>query len=413
MQIQPSVTPISMTGTPSLSSRIPLLLGCFCALLLSSGTVIVFSYGVLLKPIAAEFGITRTNATLALLLAQLAVAIFVPITGRLVDKYGVRAVLLPSIVAFALAIMSIGLFAMDRTSFILLYVLLGITSAGHSPTAYAKVVSSWFVEKRGIALGFVMAAIGVGGAAIPPATQYLIESYGWRGAYLGLGLAVLVIALPMVIFTVREPRSNGVKAELPGATAAQIWRDRDFWRMAITFGLMGFVAQGTLTQVPAMLTDRGFVAGAAASIMGMAGLALIVGRIGAGVLLDRFSGRAVTILVAALMLVGVGVLGVAVDRSGFIVGTILVGLGLGAEVDLLSYMLAKRFGMRAFGVSHGVLISIFAAGAGIGPFAMTAIYDYGGGYSNGLILFAAALVLSAFAIVGLKPYGFEDVESSR
>ncbi len=405
--------PALAAGTPSLLSRLPMLLGCFCALLLSSGTVIVFSYGVLLKPISTEFGITRTNATLALLLAQLAVAVFVPITGRLVDKYGVRAVLLPSIIAFALAIMSVGLFAQGRASFIALYVVLGIASAGHSPTAYAKVVSSWFIERRGVALGFVMAAIGVGGAVIPPATQWLIAGWGWRGAYVGLGLAVLVFVLPIVMFTVREPQASGTKGALPGASSAEIWRSGDFWRMAITFGLMGFVANGTLTQIPAMLTDRGFAPGAAAGVMAMAGLALIVGRIGAGVLLDWLSGRVVTVLVAVLMLVGIAVLGTTTERSGFILGTVLVGLGLGAEVDLLSYMLAKRFGMRAFGVAHGALISIFAAGSGIGPFAMTASFDYGGGYVNGLMLFGVALLVSTIAIVGVRPRSFEEAQASR
>lgn len=404
-QTLPAATAPSPTATrPTGGTQLSVLLGCFLALLVSSGVIISLTFGTLLKPVSAELHLSRTQATSALLLALTGSALLAPLFGRLVDRHGVHRITVPAIAAFAVATACVGWLAASALGFILLYGLVGAVSSGHAPTAFAKVLIGWFHERRGLALGAAMSAVGVGGAAAPVVARLLIEQHGWRGAYVGLGVLIAVIAIPATLLLVREPARDpapaAMAAERDTISGLAVWRDRDFCVMATIFALMGMAATGVMSHLVAMWTDRGMATGAAVQVASAAGLALIGGRLAAGVLLDWVGGRNVTLIFLGLMVVGIGML-LMPGTDHPVVPAVLVGLGLGAEVDLLGYLLSVRYGLRGFASRYGMLFGTFTISSGLGSLLMGATFDATGTYRVGLSLLLAALLAAMLCTLAL------------
>jgi cyanate permease len=161
-----------------------------------------------------------------------------------------------------------------------------------------------------------------------------------------------------------------------------------------------------------LLGDRGFSPQTATGMVGLAGIALIAGRLLAGFLLDRIHAPYVAVVSFLAPLVGIAVLLLTPQQNGAAIGTILVGMGLGAEVDLIAFLLSRYFGMRSFGEIYGYFFSIFMVGAGLGPLAMGVSYDRTGSYELMLICFAVALALATLPVLRLGTYAYPSTRKA-
>jgi sugar phosphate permease len=168
------------------------------------GPIIASTFGVFLKPLSQEFGWSRTQISLAVSLLTLVNAGAVVVVGRLVDRCGARAVILPSALFFGLAFMSLYFLTTSLWHFYALYLVLGIIGSGTTPVAYSKVISHWFDQQRGFALALAMTGISVGAFILPPLAQALITAVGWRQAYVCLGLLTIAGTLPVVGLLFKE-----------------------------------------------------------------------------------------------------------------------------------------------------------------------------------------------------------------
>ena len=172
--------------------------GSTLALVVCNGPVVAFTFGLFLKPISQEFGWNRGAMSAASAVAALMIAVVVPFAGMLVDRFGVRRILLPVIVLSSISIAAISLTPASLLVFVTLYAVAGLATAGHGPQPYAKTIAAWFDSRRGLALGIAMAGVGLGIVLVPQLTRYLIETYGWRSAYVGLGALLFAVAFPAV-----------------------------------------------------------------------------------------------------------------------------------------------------------------------------------------------------------------------
>src|SRR5438105_4991947 len=168
--------------------------GAILGLIVGNGPIMQFTFGVFLKPITQDFGWDRSTVSLALVVGLGMTACCVPVAGRLIDRYGIRKVVLPAITLFSLLLVAVANFATTPTMFIALYAMMGAAAAGQTPLPYAKAISAWFDDRRGLALGMAMAGVGIGAALVPQLAQYLVTTYGRRSAYLGLGIITCVLA---------------------------------------------------------------------------------------------------------------------------------------------------------------------------------------------------------------------------
>lgn len=392
------------------------VVGAVAGLFVGQGPVFVGTFGVFLKPIMADMGWDRGTASFALSAGSFFSAFAVPVFGRLMDRRTIRAVALPSIVAYGVLLAAVGLSPHGLWGFVILMGLAGVASTIQSPLPYAKAIAAWFDHRRGLALGIAMAGVGLGGFVIPQLTRAAIDGYGWRGAYAVLGALTIVIALPAVALWVREPlpgegERRATTAAAPGMTAREALRTGHFWLLGGTFFLVALGILGMQGHIVPLLTDHGLSPARAAATLGMFGLATLAGRLLVGFLLDRIYAPYVATVFFLVPVLGFALLAAA---SGPLptVGVVLMGLGLGSEIDLIAFLTSRYFGQRAFGEIYGYFFMIFGLGAAAGPASAGALFQMAGSYQPALVGAGTVLVIATVGINLLGAYVY-PVEHGR
>ena len=390
-------------------------------LLFGYGTFVGITFGLFIKPLEAEFGWSRTQISFGLTVCQLLIIVMAPGYGLLVDRIGVRRLLLPGIAAFGLTLCAMALLTSSIFHFYLMYILIPFAGICTIPMTYTRVIMNWFDAKRGLALGIALSGVGLGAVILPPFLQHLISELGWRSAYFAMGGLVLMISLPVNFLLIRErpeelelnqTDSTGSEdatahrsdMEIAGLTVRDAIHDRAFWLLFIVFGSVGFVSIGPLTHFVAMLTDRGIPAHEAARIFSLLGIALILGRIGCGYLLDRYFAPYVAFIFLSGMALGIAILGLDSSWGATMIGAILLGLGVGAEFDLMAYLVSRYLGLRSYGQLYGYLYAAFGLGAGTGPVLMGWLFDELGDYTLGLAILSVLGFILAVLVSRLGPY---------
>jgi predicted MFS family arabinose efflux permease len=393
------------------SSRWWVVLGSTVGLIVGNGPIVFFTFGLFLRPVTSEFHWDRATFSSSLVVGHTLAAIAFPFIGRLIDRYGVRPVTLTCITLFSMATAGISLTPPSPAIFIVLSGLCGLTSAGQAPPPYAKAISAWFDERRGVALGIAMAGIGIGATVVPQFARLMIETYGWRMAYVALGVATFALAFPAVALFVREPDAPAREVDpraalLPGITVGESLRSASFWFIAVAVFLVVMTVNGTIGHLVPLLTDRGIAVQRATSTLSAVGLSVIGGRLVAGYLLDRFFAPYVAAGLFLLPLTGLALLGAGAGGAAPVFAAISLGFGLGSEVDVIGFLVGRYFGLRAFGEIYGYLFAIFTLGTGFGPYLMAVSFDVTQSYNMTLIGFGAALVVASVLISRLGPYEF-------
>ena len=386
------------------------------ALIAGQGAINVFAAGVFLKPVSQELGFGRGEISTAIAISNIMIAVAAPFFGRFLDSYGVRRPLLISIALFALATAAMSLLQPSTMVLLGLFGVAGLVGVGQNPTAYSKVLASYFDRNRGLAMGLALAGVGLGTALMPVLSNFLIGNFGWRLGYVGLGAVIVVLALIPVGLLLPEPAVKPMAANepatLPGTTFAEAIRTWKYWALAIAFFFAATTINGSLVHVVPLLTDRGIPVGTAVSTIAAAGLALIVGRVIAGYVMDRIFAPYVALVFLGGPILGLAILGWNLQFASPVVGTILLGLGIGAEIDLMSFLITRYFGIRAFGALHGLMFSIFvlgnAAGAGALGWSFQLLKSYGPVFTVFEVLLVIACVL--FATLGPYRYPVQPME---
>ena len=379
----------------------------------------VYSFSVFLKPLMQDFHAGRAAVSLAFTLALMVSALSAPITGWLVGRYGVRKVILPATAMFGAILLSNRAFTATLWHFYFFYAALGLLVHGLGPIPYGHVISHWFDRNRGLALGLMMVGIGSGGIIMPAFAHALIARYGWHMAYAIVGSLVLLIPIPVVAAILKEkPQDLGLSpdgarprlgAALPetsllGLSRYDAWRSRTFWIMVCAFSLVSVSVQGCLVHITAMLTDRGISVQTAALGASVMGAAVLIGRVGTGYLLDRFFASRMAALLFGGAAAGIALLMIGSTPSIAFLGAFLVGLGLGAEVDLIAYLVSRYFGLRSFAEIYSLIFGAFALAGAFGPLVMGAGFDLTGSYHAPLVAFVAATLVAAVLMTRLGPY---------
>lgn len=386
-----------------------------CGLLVGSGAVNVFAFSVFLKPVTQSLGVTREFFASGLLLTSFLSAIGLIPLGFAIDRFGVRRVMVPGLILYSLGIMGYALMSAQPQMMYVAFGCAGFFGCVGSPVPYGAVISLWFDRLRGLAIGIAMAGVGLGVALVPQIAQHLINAFGWREAYVALGVVVFLIAwLPVTLF-VREPtehdamKHTDITAELnlPGLTVQEAltksWR---FWALTIAFFLAIVAINGTLTQIVALLTDRGIPVRVAVGTLSAAGLALIGGRIISGWCLDRFNGVVVAICFFIVPMAGIGLLASGAGGAVPLAGAVLCGLGVGAEVDLMAFFISRYFGLKAYGRIYGLMFAVFTFANGVGPSIAGWSHTHYHTYAPAFWIFEGMLVVTCLLLAPLGRYAY-------
>jgi len=370
------------------------------------GSLLVFTFGIFLKPLSAEFGWSRESVSAAFGFAALTVAVCSPPLGHLLDRFGPRKIVLPCMAVFGLAFASLSLLTPSLAHLYATFVVIGIVGNGTTQMGYSRAVSTWFDHRRGLALSLVMAGVGTGAMLFPPLAQRLISGFGWRFAYASLGGVILLFGIPLTALFVREkPQDHSmVQHALDGVAVAAGLRSRAFWIIVATLFLGSMSVNGAITHLSPLLTDRGISAGTAALAASTLGLASFCGRLFTGYLLDRFFAPRVGLSLLVGTAAGILLLATARSAPAGLMAAALIGFGLGGEADITPYLLTRYFGLRSFSTLYGFTWTAYAIAGAIGPVVMVRAYDATGSYTTLLTMLALATFVSASLFAFLPRY---------
>jgi MFS family permease len=371
------------------------------------GCLFVYTFGVFVKPLAAEFGWTREAISRGFAIAALTVAVCSPALGRWLDRYGPRRVVFPCVVIFGLGIGSLAFLRSHLWQFYLICFLLGAVGNGTAQMGYARAVSSWFSERLGMALALVMAGTGVGAVVLPFLAQTLVTGPGWRTAYLALGALVFLQGLPLGWRYLRErerPRDNSGASAESGTAWQQGLRSMPFWIIVVVLFVGSVTMNGAVTQMVALLTDRGISGRTAALSVSMLGASSLGSRLFVGWLLDRYSGPRVAFLVNMVAAAGVLLLARLSAVPIAYLAAALIGVGLGAEADITPYLLTRYYGLASFSTLYGFTWTFYAVAGATGPVILGRAYDVTGSYAALLTTLALAMAAAAGLMLLLPQY---------
>ncbi|MCB2108887.1 MAG: MFS transporter [Rhodobacteraceae bacterium] len=350
----------------------------------------IYTLGVFTKPLGEEFGWTRGEVQAMYTWMTIGNLVASPALGLLIDRHGTRLVCMLSLIGQAIGYLFIGLFAQSLFSLYALGFLTAVIGVGTVPISWTRVIVDWFDKARGQALGLALAGTGLAAVVLPVYTTWVLESFGWRAAYMALGALPAFLALPLSYFLLRD-RTTGGTADAPSEAVArppevnidfkQAITGYRFWAMNLAFFIIGVCVAGLIAHLIPMLTDRGIETGTAAQIAGAIGMAVIVGRIGTGYLIDRFWAPGVGLVVLCLPIISCVILASGASTVPVAVAAaVLIGLAAGAEFDLMSFLVSRYFGQRRYGLIYAALYAVFKLSAGIGGPLFGFSFDSSGSY---------------------------------
>lgn len=383
-------------------------------LFLHFGSLLVNAFGVFLTTLCDEFHWSRTRVSLAFTLATLTAMLTMPLTGWLTDRLGARRPILLCTAIFGGLYALLSLLTPHLWHLYALFLLLGLVGPGTSAVPHASLISRWFTERRGLALGFAMCGTAIGGVIWPSASQWLLDHFGWRNAYAISGGAVLLVAVPLMLLLLKEPAKPVIvskqitvapqAAQSEGLTRGEALRGTLLWLLLGSFFIIYASIQACMLHLVPMLKDRGMSpsnAALAASLLGAAGM---IGRLGTGYLLDLLPADRVPTLAFSIVAAGIFLLFAGATGPSAYLAAILIGFGYGAESATIPYLVSRYFGLRSFGEIYSYLFITVPLGGALGPVLMGAGFDRTGSYRMVLLLCGIATVIAALLMLRLKAY---------
>jgi MFS family permease len=398
------------------------LAACVVGMIFSSGPMLFGSMGLLVEHFEADFGWSRGGIMLSLSLNTLATILAAPFCGRLIDRFGARRVLLPSILVFAGLWASIPLFTASLYQLYLIIFLVGFFTVGTQSISYIRIVSAWFNEKRGLAIGITASGLGLSYMLTPLIVQAVLAQREWPWAYWTMALMILCISFPTMLFVIRNQpdlaadtaTARETEAELKhGLTLRQAFGTREFWVIGIALLIFSLLLTGLVPHIVPIMTERGTTPGTAALIASIMGLATFCGRIVVGYLVDRIFAPYVAIFFFACAAAGFLILATGASGSLAMLAAVLIGLGFGAESDLIGYFVSRYFGLLSFGEIYGYIYAAFLIGAGAGPFLLGYGHDLFGSYIGLLGTFGVVAAGGCLLFLLLRPFPDFTTESAE
>jgi MFS family permease len=384
---------------------------------------VIHIYGInpYIIPVTTEFGWTRGQFTGAFTFAILVQALLAVPLGMLVDRFGSRRLGLAGVIMICLAFTTLGTATGDLSNWYLLWGLITVVALPVQATVWTSAVASRFTASRGLAFAITLCGASIAQFAFPPLATKLISLYGWKTAFLWHGLIWLAIVLPFVFFYFRGARDGGKKViaeteivapDLDGMTFSEGLRSAVYVRLLLASLFFTFTIVALNYQFMPILSGWGIAATNAAWLASLIGLASIVGRLVTGYLIDHFRASYVGAFVFVLPIIAVLLLlfGQGNTLAPALVA-IMLGLTLGAEVDVIVYLTTRFFGLKNFGALYGGLLAALSIGTAIGPLVASMIFDSAGGYDPFFWLAIGMLLLSSLSLFSLpKPPVIEDAK---
>jgi MFS family permease len=375
------------------------------------GSLLVNAFGVFLTTLCDQLHWSRGQVSFAFSLALLAAMVTMPLAGWMTDRFGSRRPILVCMAVFGALYASLSFLTPHLWHLYAVFIILGMVGPGTSAVPHASLISRWFTERRGLALGLAMCGTATGGVIWPLATRALMDQFGWRNAYAISGGAVLLVAVPLLLLFLKEPsapeRLSGQTAtdgEADGLTRGEALRGGLLWLLLIAYFIVSMSVQACMIHLIPMLTDRGMTPGSAALAASLFGAAGMVGRLGVGYLLDLLPAERIPAIAFSVVAAGIFLMYAGVTGAGAYAAAMLIGFGYGSESATIPYLVGRYFGLRSFGEIYSYLFITVPLGGALGAYLMGAVFDGKGAYQLALLFCGVATAVAGLALLRLGAY---------
>ncbi len=383
-------------------------------LFLAAAGMIASTYSLIAVPLAEEFKPSRAVLALSMTVMSGVCVILSPLIGNLMDRASLKGLMIAGGLLLSSGYAAISF----ATTFVQVLIVFGLLIAPANvligPVGVTVLLTRWFSQKRGRAMGIAIAGIAFGGFVFSAIIQGLLDAHQWREALRLLGMVLLVWTVPAALLVIERPADRGLnpdgaaeppaelKAEMTQApvTVRDVLTDPAFWMIAASVATVTAGMKGMITNLAPLAIDNGVKASDAASLIQIYTACGFVSKLAFAWLADRLGPRA--LMMGSLGGFGVGMaalgLGAANGFGGIVLGVALIGLFGGLMVPIESYLAPRVFGARVVGRAIGLLAGTILVALLLSPLVFGLIFDLTGSYS-GILLTFSGLAMAALLIV--------------
>ena len=377
---------------------------------------------IFIFPLSQELGWSRTLISGSVSAGALAALVLSPAIGWAIDRYGVRPVLVVSMLVLGTAMTSLA-WATTPLTFYLAFAAARVVFHTPAPIGASTVASRWFIKKRGRAIGVIFLCGAIGGLVFTILAAQMIEQFGIKAAWLSLGIVVFAVAVAPAMFLVVErpedigllpddeqdllegspaPNGNGVVDE-DSWTVAETLKTRSFWILFLMGLAMLGVSTGTNVHIGAYYRDQGLTLTSSAAALGLGWVVAAFSSMIWGRVLERIESRYAYSI--AFFVLGVSTLFLlTVDGPGkaFMAAGMIGVISSGSNV-VMSIMYANYYGRNSLGRIRGISETGVLIGQSAGPLAVGVLFDSRGSYSFVFMLFAGIALACSLVVLMAKP----------
>ena len=373
-----------------------------------------FAFGIFFKPMMSEFGWTRAITSGAFSVSWIVCGLVSIPIGAITDKFGPRVVITGCGVALGLGNLLMSQVSTAWHLYLFYGVIIGIGICVYIPLA--STIARWFGKQMSTMTGILVAGTGVGALIGPPIAEFLIEAFDWRSAYMIVGVAALVIIIPIAQLLKRDPSQVRQTASHEKASQQQVLKSGtaefslkgaaytgQFWLVFFMFFCLGFCLYAVQIHLAPHVTDIGFSTATAASILAVMGGGSIIGRLGLGFAGDKIGNRSVFIIAFCAMSVTLLWLIFSTAEWRLLLFAVIFGIAYGGAIAQQSPLVAKLFGVRSHGLVLAVVSFGYTIGASVGPLLTGYMFDIAENYHIAFIINAFIGISGLILITVLRP----------
>jgi predicted MFS family arabinose efflux permease len=368
-----------------------------------------FAFGLTLRPMAEDFALGRGLLGSTVAIYYVVAALFMFLSGRMIDRYEARTVLAWGLVISAVGIGLIGFATAPWQLIVLFGLVFGVGNGIASITPVSIMVTRLYPQRAGAANGIISAGMSAGQLFVIAAMALVLVSVGWRSIYLWLGLAHLAL-LPLLLWIPRDRQAQSIAAAAAppaGLTLGEAARTRRFWLLLLTFAICGFDDFFVSTHIVAFAQDKGLSALFAGNLLALMGLMAMIGVLWSGIWCDK---RGVLFPLLVCFVIRIAAFGlILLDQSSVtvLVFTISFGLTFMMTAPLTVIAVRNAFGNKQLGTICGFTIMVHHAFGGLGAWFGGLAFDARGSYDAAFGVMLIVSIIAAGATLALKREGVD------
>ena len=374
---------------------------------ISVGTLI-YCFTLFTLPWLEEFGSSRRDLMLTIALLQIGAGVMGPLAGRALDTFPLKWVILTG-----LACMVMGLLLAQRATALwhlwLVYAtLMPITMTLTGTLAAQTLVSRWFTDNRGFALGISAIGTNVGGIILPILVSAWLLQVGWRDTLNNLMFLAVALVLPLTFLVLSRSPTPASNLESGGASDQRVWTTREILTTSIFWipfcGLAPLsMAFGTLQfNLGIIVRDIGLDTAVTGNLIALTSVCMVAGKLFFGIMGDRVDHRKLYWIANVATIIALLLVLYAQTLPLLVVATVATGISGGGILPLMGLIYSSRFGVASFGRVMGFGMLTIMAGA-VSPIGAGWVYDLYGSYSIALVTLALIMLPAGIAMIWLRP----------